>query len=107
MFRVESIGQECSNKIFEWKIKNGEPSSTRWLYWSRIKDISFCFEKNLPIKSKNSLAFHLGPVQPPSGEGSPLVPMGHQMFTVQIRLSVLKKVQILSLLRFVLRKFDH
>ena len=23
---------------------NGEPSSTRWLYSSRLKDISFCFE---------------------------------------------------------------
>ena len=31
------------------------------------------FWKNLCVKNKNKLAFHSGPVQPPSGEGSPLL----------------------------------
>ena len=30
------------------------------------------FLKNSSFKDKNNLAFHPGPVQPPSGEGSPL-----------------------------------
>ena len=50
---------------------NGEPSSARCLYWSRIKVISFRIEKINFFKNQNNLAFHPGPVQPPSGEGSP------------------------------------
>ena len=52
---------------------NEESSSTRWLYWSKMKDRSICFRKKLCLKHKNNFAFHPGPVQPPSGEGSPLV----------------------------------
>ena len=52
---------------------NGEPSSARWQYWSQIKDVSFCFEKIAPIENKKQIAFHLGPVEPPSSEGSPLI----------------------------------
>ena len=51
---------------------NGEPSSGRWQYWSRMKEVSFC------QKSKQA-AFHPGPVLPPSGEGSPLA----SFFTVR------------------------
>ena len=52
---------------------NGEPSSARWLHWSRIKAISFLYLKNLLVKNKNNLAFHPGPVSLPGGDGSPLV----------------------------------
>ena len=52
---------------------NGDPSSARWLYWSRMKGSSICIEKNKCLKNKNNLAFHPWPVQPPSGEGSPLL----------------------------------
>ena len=51
---------------------NVEPSSARWLYWSQMKDNSFCFGKKLQVKNKNNLAFHPGQVEPPSGEGHPL-----------------------------------
>ena len=44
----------------------------RCLYWSRIKVISSRIEKINFFKNQNNLAFHPGPVQPPSGEGSPL-----------------------------------
>ena len=56
---------------FGWFCSNGEPSSARWLYWSRIKAMLFYFQKILGINYKNNLAFHLGPVEP-SSEGSPL-----------------------------------
>ena len=34
--------------------------------------VSFCFEKKIYVKKRNELAFHPGPVEAPSGEGSPL-----------------------------------
>ena len=55
---------------------NGEPSSARCLYWSRMKvpDESYLalLGKKKLRKNQNNLAFHPGPVQPPSGECSPL-----------------------------------
>ena len=50
-----------------------EPSSTRWQYWSLMKDVSFCFEKKIARQKSKQAAFHLGPVLQPSGEGSPLL----------------------------------
>ena len=44
----------------------------RCLYRSRIKVISSRIEKINFFKNQNNLAFHPGPVQPLSGEGSPL-----------------------------------
>ena len=35
---------------------NGKPSSARWQYWSRMKDISFCFEKMHIINQNNSFS---------------------------------------------------
>ena len=49
------------------------PSSARCLYWSRMKVASFCSEKKIYGKKRNDLAFHPGPVETPSGEGSPLL----------------------------------
>ena len=36
---------------------NGEPSFARWQYWSRTKDVSFCFEKKLCVKNQNKQLF--------------------------------------------------
>ena len=44
----------------------GEPSAARCFYWSRMKVISFCFENKIYFKNQNNLAFHPGPVQPPT-----------------------------------------
>ena len=55
-----------------WHAVNGEPSSARCLYWSRMKVASFCSEKKFYGKKWNDLAFHPGPLETPSGEGSPL-----------------------------------
>ena len=57
--------------INKMHLDNGEPSSARCLYWSRMKAISFCLENFFYIKNESDLAFHPGPVQPPGGEGSP------------------------------------
>ena len=32
--------------------RNGESSSARWQYWSRIKDVLLCFEKKLHVKKQ-------------------------------------------------------
>ena len=36
---------------------NGEPSSARWLYWSRMKDVSFWFFLNIASKIKTVKLF--------------------------------------------------
>ena len=48
--------------------------SFRWQHWSRIKSyIIFDQEKSFQI-DQNNLAYHPGPVSPPGGDGSSLVP---------------------------------
>ena len=50
---------------------DGELSSARWLCWSRMKEVPFYFGKKLQAQSRNNLASHPVPVQPPCSEGSP------------------------------------
>ena len=38
------------------------------------------FQKNSSVKDKNNLAFHPGPVQPPSGEGSSISTLYYYIF---------------------------
>ena len=68
----DGLSGNASTKLHRCQCKwslIGEPSSTRWQYWSRMKAASFCFGKKLHIKKQNEATFHPGP---PSGEGSPL-----------------------------------
>ena len=70
---ISCFGSDCNNneaRLFCEQF-NGEPSSARCLYWSQMKVVSFCFEKNFNLKNQNNLAFHRGPVETPSGKGSP------------------------------------
>ena len=53
-------------------INNEEPSYARLQYWSQMKDVSLCFERNTMCRKSKQIAFLPGPVEPPSGEGSPL-----------------------------------
>ena len=48
-----------------------------------MKVISFCFEHFFNVKNKNDLVFHPRPVQPPSGEGSPLMSNGTLTYFLQ------------------------
>ena len=50
--------------------QTNERSSTRWQYWSWIKDVSFCFEKKKLHQKSEQVAFHPGPVLPPCVEDS-------------------------------------
>ena len=47
---------------------NGEPSFARCLYWSRMKVVSFCFEKKIYIKKRNDIAFQQALVAAQEGE---------------------------------------
>ena len=56
--KILCLGAHCNHFMcFNNSFHNGEPSYARWLYWSRMKDNSFCFEKKLGIEHKNNLLF--------------------------------------------------
>ena len=38
----------------------GEQYSARWQHWSRMKDVSFCFEKILRVEDQNKNSFSSG-----------------------------------------------
>ena len=42
-----------------WLQNNGMPSSAKCQSWSRIKDVSFCFEKNFALQKSNQQLFNL------------------------------------------------
>ena len=60
------------------KGSNGQMGSHHPLGGSTGPGWKILWWKNFRVKNKTNLAFHPGPVKPPSGEGSPLTPSGQK-----------------------------